>query len=185
MAEDAREGFETLIRFATLGEARVAAGLLEAAGIEAFVPDEVTTNVAPHLSNALGGYRLQVPRDDVARARAALAQDDAEDDERALHRETRDADDPRPGPREAAALRAWRAAIIGLIVFPPLLHLFSLTQLAVVLSSSEPLPAPARWRALAALVIDAVAILVSLALLQALYSPYSPSSPSRVPGLSF
>lgn len=163
--DESHDGFETLIRFATIGEARVAAGLLEASGIEAFVPDEHTTNVVPHMSNALGGYRLQVPRSDLERARTILAADDGDDDERAAHVETRDPDDPRPGPREAAALRAWRAAIIGLLLLPPLFHLFSLAQLGSVLATPGPLSTRARNRALGALLIDTVSVGVALAIL--------------------
>ena len=169
--DETREGFETLIRFATLGEARVAAGLLESAGIEAFVPDEVTTNVAPHLSNALGGYRLQVPREDVERARAALAEDVEDDHERSRHRETRDPDDPRPGPREEAALRAWRAAIIGLLLLPPLLHLFSLMQLGAALAMPGTLSSRAKTRAIAAFAIDCIAIGVTAAIVVAVRQP--------------
>ena len=154
--EDPR--METLIRFATIGEARVAAGLLEAAGIESFVPDETTAGVAPHLSDALGGYRLQVPRAEVARAREVLASDTIEDEERESHPEIRHPDDPQPSRRERAAIRAWRAAVIGIVLCPGILHVLSVWQLVDVVYGSGPLSRGAKARAIGAAALDVAGI---------------------------
>ena len=54
-------------------EAHLAKGLLEANGLTAFLADELTVGVAWHLSNAVGGIKLQVPETDVERATGILA----------------------------------------------------------------------------------------------------------------
>jgi hypothetical protein len=55
----------TIDRFTSIGAATIARATLEAAGIDAFLADEID-------SHAHGGIRLQVPRDDVAIAMDVL-----------------------------------------------------------------------------------------------------------------
>ena len=49
-------------------------GRLEAEGIETFVQDELTIQVDPMYSNALGGIKLMVHAEDAARAAEILAE---------------------------------------------------------------------------------------------------------------
>ena len=152
--------FATLISFSTIGEAQVAASLLDAAGIESHVPDENVASTIPHAVPAMGGYRLQVRREDFARARAVLADDSGDDEEEARPRISDDPDEARPNPREAAALRAWKAAVIGWILLPVALHLYSLWHLSSVLRlDAFALSTGARRRAWAALALDVLALL--------------------------
>jgi Putative prokaryotic signal transducing protein len=68
------------------------------------------------------------------------------------------------GPDDHAA-RAWKASIIGLLMFPPLLHLYSLSCLVQVFFGDES-PSPAGLRkAVAAGIIDVLVIVVVLFLL--------------------
>ena len=60
----------TIARFHNLGEARLAQGKLNSAGIAACVRDENMINL--HLGIAIGGIRLQVPDSQVVRALEVL-----------------------------------------------------------------------------------------------------------------
>lgn len=153
------EDFATLLSFQTIGEAQIAAGLLDAAGIDCSVADEAIATTAPHWGPAMGGYRLQVRRADFDRARATLADDSRdEQDAELLASASGDPDDARPNPREDAALRSWRAAIVGWILLPIVFHLYSLGLLSTVLRRTEPLTRRARRRAIGAAILDVVAL---------------------------
>jgi hypothetical protein len=68
-----------------LHEASLVVAVLEADGIETFMPDSYTLGARPELSAALGGVRVLVRASDLERAREVLAatlplgSDDAED----------------------------------------------------------------------------------------------------------
>jgi hypothetical protein len=57
---------------AWLHEAQFFKSILEADGIDVFLPDEHTLGVDPGLSPALGGVRMLVRPDDAARAREII-----------------------------------------------------------------------------------------------------------------
>jgi hypothetical protein len=57
----------------SLPEAHVIVAVLEAEGIEMFVPDSHMANIRPELSGALGGIRVLVRESDLELAREALA----------------------------------------------------------------------------------------------------------------
>jgi hypothetical protein len=57
---------------AFLHEADFFKSLLEAEGIEVFLPDEYTLGVDPGLAPGFGGVRILVRREDLARAREVL-----------------------------------------------------------------------------------------------------------------
>jgi hypothetical protein len=56
----------------TLPEAQVVQSLLGGSGIKAFLPDEYTIQNDWMLTNAIGGVRVQVADEDVARAKEIL-----------------------------------------------------------------------------------------------------------------
>jgi hypothetical protein len=56
-----------------LHEANFIVSVLEAEGIEAFVPDAYTLGARPDLTPALGGIRVLVRASEIDRARKALA----------------------------------------------------------------------------------------------------------------
>jgi hypothetical protein len=71
-------------------------------------------------------------------------------------------------------MRAWRSAILGLVVCPGVLHIYSLYLLARVAMSGEELPPHLNWRFYFALAIDLLfpfLILVSFQMMY--YSSYS------------
>ncbi len=77
--------------FATPVEAEVARGLLAASGIDAFLRDDLTVGVAPHLSVLMGGVRLEVFEGDAGRANDVLESAEPEQvaDEPVVYRVTR------------------------------------------------------------------------------------------------
>ncbi len=72
-AEDRQKDFVTLVRCATLPAADVILGRLEAAGIEATVPDESLMNVMGGGLAAFGFVRVQVASKDYDAARELLS----------------------------------------------------------------------------------------------------------------
>lgn len=62
----------TVKSFRTPIEAHLARSVLENEGIEAFVRDEYSIGLRPYLSPSMGGVRLDVPEEDLERARALL-----------------------------------------------------------------------------------------------------------------
>ena len=124
-------------------EAHLAKGLLEANGLTAFLADELTVGVAWHLSNAVGGIKLQVPETDVERATGILAarEDPSIDAEEGLSNlpEMEESEyEPLPSASDKAVDRALRAALLGLILFPFFpLYFYSLWLLGRLLFSGE------------------------------------------------
>lgn len=157
--------------FDTLIEAELARGRLEAEGISARIVDGNTVSIAQHLSGALGGVKLVVAESDDAAARAllfapsALAEGEAVLDAE-LSREP-EAALPTLDTPDGVAERALRAAVLGFVLFPPLLHLWSLVLAAQV--RGRPLSARARRRVVIALVLDGVALAASAALAALLF----------------
>ncbi len=80
--------------------------MLQANGIDAELKDEATIGVAWHLSNALGGVRLQVKASQLDGARALLAQE--------MHapKHAEGADDLRVSERDQLARRAMASAVL-------------------------------------------------------------------------
>ena len=66
--------WETLITFTYPHEAHMAKGFLESKGIETMIQDEMTTQVKNFLSNAIGGVKLLVQKEDYEQGVAILKQ---------------------------------------------------------------------------------------------------------------
>jgi hypothetical protein len=169
------EPLVTVATFGVVGEAEAARLMLEAEGIECFLADAETVNMLWFASNAIGGVKLQVPASEATRAEQLLA--------RHQPARKRNVDDyglerPRRGTAPSAATtgggeesdavaltadalvsRAWRASILGLVLCPPLLHIYSLWLLAQAMSQEKPVSAEYHGRWLASLVIDMAAII--------------------------
>ena len=63
---------KTIAHFGTLMEAELLKLKLASFGIDAFIPDELTAGVAPHIFATRSGIRLQVAEQDVESAQAAM-----------------------------------------------------------------------------------------------------------------
>lgn len=163
----------TVATFSSVGEAEVARITLEADGIACFLADAEAVNMLWYASSAIGGVKLQVAARDARAAERLLgsrmrrmrdrAVDDyglqrmspggqAQDDEPAEHK------DAAPGGPDALVNNAWRAAVFGLILCPPILHLYSLWLLLQAMSLEQQVSEPLRGKMLATIVIDLAAI---------------------------
>lgn len=83
----------TIARYSFPHEAQIARAKLESEGIPVFVADEHTVSVNWLLSSAVGGVRVQVPREYVAKATYILERDDSAAVEADLDRIIEDAED--------------------------------------------------------------------------------------------
>jgi hypothetical protein len=179
---------QIMVTIATFGEpleANLAKGYLESAGIPAFLADEQTVGIAWHLTNAIGGIKLQVADDRADEAQSILAERSStkpDAPEPLDITDTTDAPDatiPDPSPtlsyeaagtedeqgleptnRERNADRAWRGALFGLLFFPLELYVFWL--LIKVFTSDERVNPRQLRRALMAAVINVPAVLLIL-----------------------
>lgn len=121
-------------------EAHLAKGLLEANGLTAFLADELTVGVAWHLSNAIGGIKLQVAESDVERATGILAaREDASIEAEGVLADLPEVEEsgsePPPSAADKTVDRAVRAALLGLLLLP--LQLYSLWLPGRLLFSSQ------------------------------------------------
>ncbi|MBN8550553.1 MAG: DUF2007 domain-containing protein [Deltaproteobacteria bacterium] len=71
---------EVIARYENVHEAELTRGLLESAGITAFVQDAHTVGVNWMLSNAIGGVKVAVRPEDAARAKEILGEIATSDD---------------------------------------------------------------------------------------------------------
>ena len=133
----------TVATFDMPTEAHLAKGLLEANGLAAFLADELTVGVAWHLSNAVGGIKLQVPENDVERATGILSarEDpslDAEGELGDLPEVEESEAEPPLSTADKTVDRAVRAALLALILFPFFpLYFYSLWQLGRLAFSGQ------------------------------------------------
>jgi hypothetical protein len=144
-------------------EAAMARSRLEAEGLFADLLDEHTVSIGPHLALAVGGVKVRVLEDDLARAREildtlgdfALPDDDNDgnggDDDDKLERAPKDSPD-------RLASRALAAGIIGAVFFPPL-NLWSLWLLLRAVREEDELSAKAKRSMALALAFDSLALL--------------------------
>jgi hypothetical protein len=118
--------------------ANIIASLLETQGITAFVPDANTASIAWHLSGALGGIRVQVREKDLDRAKEVLSS-----------MESKGSTSEAPADGEKLALRAYRTAVVGFLLWP-VLHPYALSLSISALKDQTLAPAArrkARWAA--------------------------------------
>lgn len=169
MSDDLR----TVARFASPAEAAIARNALEAAGISAFVADELTLTTDPFLSGALNYIKVQVRTADLERAEAVLAEQSASlvsdiaDQDGMLGEPATDegSDDlPTETVGERRVRFAYRAALMGILACPPLLHIYSLGQLLLVAISGEDLGPRATRHFYVALLLN-LAVIATAALI--------------------
>jgi hypothetical protein len=149
----------TVASYTTPVEAALVKNQLELAGVPAFLTNDAMVTMAWQYSNATGGVGVQVAASDAAQAReileelrASLATENlGSGSAGTTHNDENAAEEDRwtaASPREAAAQRALRAAMLGLL-FPPL-WIATLWLLAKVLASRERLGSQYAWQAWAA-----------------------------------
>jgi hypothetical protein len=180
MADD--DPLMTVATFDILMEAELARGYLESEGIRCFLADAEMVNTAWYMSGAMGGIKLQVAKADFLTAERLLhnrrrsrdlddyglkGSTDAITTQPGRLREEADPEEPEEPPEnanEALVGAAFRAAILGLVLCPPLLQLYSVFLLSQVGNRPEPLSDRHRTQFWIAAVVDSLVLLVAVAL---------------------
>ncbi len=188
----------TVATFSTPLEAELARNRLEEQGIVAFVADAEAAGLW-HLGGAFGSVKLQVAESDASAARVILARGPAraglsgKDDygletaiQRGRSRPPRGADHDEEEEEEdtesdTTAARAWRAAVIGLLVLPPLLHFYAAWLLFQLPWTRGPLSPVGKWKAFGAALLTVAAVLGATLLLRALVMPPFPGQKDGQP----
>ncbi len=173
------EKLVTVMKYMTPAEAHVVKNRLEAEGIPVYLADEETVGVLWYCGSALGGVKVQVVEEHADRAAAVLEQpaDDVapdalaepvEESESCAEEENRlrpqaggIEDDLSESPGDALALRAYRAAIFGVLILPPLLHLYSLWVLLRLAQSEHETGPRTYWMPPVAFLIDLLVLLLA------------------------
>lgn len=168
----------TVATFGTPTEANLARNQLDAEGIRAFLADETTVGMAWHLGNAVGGIKLQVADDDAERAlsilesneKVPISEDDWQSDDIAdtPDFDHNDEDEETESPSDERVARAFRAAVLGLLLCP--LQFYSLWLLLIVFCDKTPLNANRRRQAVTTLILDLPIIFLSLVFIWNLFS---------------
>jgi hypothetical protein len=189
----------TVAAFGTPVEAELARNRLEQEGITAFVVDAEAVGMLWRMGGALGGVKVQVVASAATRARAILGTGRAKggrgdrDDyglTPAVRRGSpppqrapaRDADEEDESESDATAARAWRSAVIGLLLLPPLLHFYAAWLLFQLPWTRGPLSPAGRWKALGAAVVTVLAVAGVILVLRALVLPQVPAQDLGRPG---
>jgi hypothetical protein len=169
MSDDLR----TVATFTDATLAAIARNRLEAAGIAACVADDQTVSMDFLLGNAVGWVKVQVRAADAARAAAVLAERETAPETPSAEAGPAAEDDApdEPDVPESDGDRrvryALRASVLGLVLCPPLLHLYSFAVLLGVLFRNDPLSPAANRRFYAAFLIDAIVLTVAAVLVVA------------------
>ena len=157
-----REDEAIVAAYNTVLEAELARGRLESEGINCRIQDGNTVGIAHHLSLAVGGAKIVVAQSDFEEARAILSSvgvesgelddDDDEDDVSSSSSAEPTADE--------LANKALRSAIIGLVLLPPIGHVWSLTLASGALRKSAELTDKGKRDAIIAVLVDGVVLAI-------------------------
>jgi len=168
------EELVTIAKYHKPFEAQLAKNYLEARGFEPTLSNELA--VATWAAGmAVGDVQLQVPAHQAGEALEAMRQCES-----LVVAGAAEAPAAEPGARpdleeeaseisygDALASRAWRAAILGSFVLPPLLNVYSLSVLLQLFGWEGELSPTATRKMRAALIIDCVVLALALVLLEA------------------
>jgi hypothetical protein len=191
----------TVATFSTPVEAELARNRLAEKGIAAFVVDAETAGMLFALGGALGGVKVQVAESEAARARTVLAaragrasMSDGDDygleGRRARPRHSpatvaeEEEEEPLVSDADATAARAWRSAVIGLLMLPPLLHFYSAWLLFQLPWTRGTLSTEGKRNVVLAAVLDLFVLAALLLLLRSLVVPPAPR-PAHLPDPPF
>ena len=118
---------EIVATYSNPSEAGLAIQILAEAGIKAKADQEAASTWLWHLSVAIGGIHVLVLQPDLEEARRILAEDSSHLAEVQEEVASQQKSEEEPEDSELAKLRnrALRASIFGIIIFPPLLNLYS------------------------------------------------------------
>ncbi|MBD2355042.1 DUF2007 domain-containing protein [Tolypothrix sp. FACHB-123] len=165
--------FVTVATYNNSLEANLAKQLLEAEGISSYLANESTVDLAWHLTVAVGWIKLQVHEQDAAQAKFILGSSNLEVESAAEGEETTadDADDDdiiKVSWADQTADRAFKVAVIGLILIFLPFQLYSLWLLLRLLLSRtrDRISQNRQWKVITALLIN----LLNLSILWIIFS---------------
>ena len=166
------ERWITVATFATPEQAHIVCNALRETGLPACLRDDVIVGLLWNYGIALGGVKVRVPEEHVATAREFLGYVDedqhAPDSDDPPHDEQLSPDDDTAQDEEeddhhsptAAQLtdRAFKAAVIGLLVCQGFLQVYSIWNLLKAAAMEEPDDGSSNWKWYAALLLNLAAI---------------------------
>lgn len=165
--------FVTVATYNNSLEANLAKQLLEAEGISCYLANESTVDLAWHLTVAVGWIKLQVHESDVAQAKFILGSSNldlepAAEGEETTPEDTDDDDIIKVSWADETADRAFKVAVIGLILIFLPFQLYSLWLLLRLLLSRtrDRISQNRRWKIIVALLIN----LLNLSILWTIFS---------------
>jgi hypothetical protein len=158
----------TLETYTDSFRAEAARARLEEAGIPVLLQDENTVSAFWGLGASFATVKLEVPQDEVERARQILATPPERSTD--ITAEPPDEEEPEVAPEsaEGLAVRAWRAALFGTCTLIVLLHLYSLWLVFRTACSDEELSPAGTRRMYGALVIDGIVLVAFAVVVRAL-----------------
>ena len=140
---------------------------LEAAGIPARVNGDIATTALAGINIGIASVKLEVAESDLERAREILsAPKPVETGIQTQPDEVEPPEDPYSG--ESLIRFAFRAAVIGLVFFPGLLHVMSLSYIIVVILRDDTLSPSATRKMYIALAIDGVVLVMAALVVRAI-----------------
>lgn len=188
------ERWITVATFSTPEQAHIACNALHEIDLPARLRDDVIVGLLWNMGLALGDVKVQVPEQHVAAAREFLEHADEADaaldgaDPSLAHEHTPQDDSPPddefdqsdedefPPRSQSAQLtdRAWKAAVVGLIVCPGFLHAYSIWNLLKAAAVEEPDDGTSNWKWYAALLLN-LAVIGYFVVLYKIFAAFGPS----------
>jgi hypothetical protein len=167
----------TLESYSDPFKARLVAQRLQEAGIPAFLNGETTALTLGGINPTLAPVHLEVPEDEVERAREVLSR--PAEQETGIQTEPDEKDPPEDvNASPYLAERAVRAALFGLLFTPALLgiaiqlysiQLYSLWLAGRIATREEEMAPEWRWKVYTALALDGVGLLLGAIYVRALF----------------
>lgn len=156
----------TIGQYTTTAEAMIAKATLEGVGIPCRLLDDTIVGFMPHLSQALGGIKLQVGPEERHLAEEVLHEAFEAPPEAQDEPDASEADEmlPRETDKDAMARRAWNAAVLGFFL-PVALHALSVVCLARLPWQSGSLSRQGKRRLVSAAVVDLVVLVAITAVI--------------------
>ena len=159
-------------RFTNLIDAELAKSVLDGAGIACALQNDHVVGVLPHLYNAVGGVEVCVGEDDVEAARTLLEEpfpkEPPKDPRLSAADDLPEGDEVDvPTPADAQATRAFRAAVLALLILPGILNVYSVYLLWTLRRLPGELSARGRRHATLAVVFNLLLGWIPAALLWA------------------
>jgi Putative prokaryotic signal transducing protein len=163
-----------LAQFPSSAEAAIVRGRLDAEGIRSELDGEAMASWFWYFGSAVGGVRLLVSEDDVDRAAELLGTDASIDETHHIDfgDESDHDDSESKGSQIPECLtRVWRASLIGFLLFPPLLNLYSTW---ILIRNGFFIGRCRNWRVAAACVANAVVFALVILIVFLIANPPPP-----------